>query len=646
MTASTPDGGTTPSGDGRAQAGGRTTMHRPWWRQHWLRHLVGLALVLGVLMVVARPVQVTSVPTSRLVVVGVGERGALTPVDRELLDSRADSAAYGVIATNRNVGECVSAAWLSLGAGRQAHTGEECELRLTLAPETRLGREGGAAIANWSRLESLADPYDLGLGLSDARIAGATVPGGDRCLAAVGPGAALAAADADGAVERYSDIDSWRARGYPTDCRVTIVDASASSSDDVVRQLAEDRRATVLVIGLGPAGPLEGDAFGVARADKVKLSAVQLAYRIDPDGAGVPGALTSVTTHQPGVVTLPDVSSAIVEVLGAPEPSEASVLDALDTIEARPLGVVPGPVSAARAGDLVQVVSALQDRRPILLVFGAVMAALLVTAGLMVLRRAWRHAPLVGAALTTWPVALLSAGMVPWYAVERPVPTGVGVVLGAWVLAAALARVLATPRRPAGIAGASLTLALTAASAALGDAWQWGTLLDSTTALGPDWVGVGPAAAAICVGSALSIAAWWADRLPKRQSVIAIVGLLALIGIVLLPNLTYVVALLAGGVVLTFADTARSWVREAIPWADPLFSGDAAATLVAALLGTVLLLVDSGTILLSRTPEPPIFGGMMMGWLAGMTLALWLQLRAAGWFATRDLGEQPDPARL
>ena len=44
----------------------------------------------------------------------------------------------------------------------------------------------------------------------------------------------------------------------------------------------------------------------------------------------------------------------------------------------------------------------------------------LLTAGLMVLRRSWSHAPLVGAALTTWPVALLSAGMVPWYATQRP----------------------------------------------------------------------------------------------------------------------------------------------------------------------------------------------------------------------------------
>lgn len=630
MTTSTPGGGPTP--------------RRPWWRQHWLRHLVGLALVLGVLMVIARPVEVTPAPASRLVVVGVGERGALTATDRELLDSRADSAAYGVVATNRNIGECVSAAWLSLGAGRQAHTGEECEVRLALAPETRLGQEGGAAIANWSRLESLADPFELGLGLSDARIADATSPEGDRCIAAVGPGAALAAADADGAVAHYSGLDSWRQRGYPTDCRVTIVDAS-SSSDDVVRRLVEDGRATVLVIGLGPAGPLERGAFGVAPADKVRLSAVQPAYRIDPYASGTAGALSSDTTREPGVVTLPDVSAAIVDTLD-PSPQQTSRLDALDAIDAAPLGVVPGPVSAAQAEELIRVVSALQDRRPILLTFGAVMVALLVVAGLMIARRSWRHTPLVGAALTTWPVALLAAGMVPWYTVERPVPTGIAVVLGAWALLTALARVLATPRRPAGIAGASLTLAVTAASAAQGDAWQRGTLLDSTTALGPDWVGVGPAAAAICVASAFSIAAWWADRLPKRQSVIAIVGLLVLIGVVLLPNLTYVVALVAGGVVLTFADTARSWVRAAIPWADPLFSGDAAATLVAALVGTVLLLVDSGTILLSNTPEPPIFGAMMMGWLAGMTLALWMQLRAGEWFAARDLGLPHDPAML
>ena len=657
MTARSPVDGTAPPED----SGAPVRRRLDWLRHRWLRHLVGLALLLGVLMVVAQPVQVTPAPvdTSRLVVIGVGERGALTPVDRQILDSRSGSAAYGVVATNRNTGECVSAAWLSLGAGRQVHTGDECVLRLALAPDTRLGQEGGAAVSNWSQLQPFTATSGLDLGRKDARLADATELGTDRCISAVGAGAALAAADRDGAVQHYSDLSSWRARGFSTGCRVTIVDAS-TSSDQVIRQLVDEQRASVVVIGLGTAGPLQRDAIGVARADKGKLSSVQLAYRVDPDGSGLPGALSSQTTREPGVISLADVSAAIIDVLGAPRggndptpaptagstPAATFGLSELGTIPPEPLGVVPGPVSASAATDLLRVVSVLQDRRPILLTFGAVLAAVLLAAGLMIVRRNWRHAPLLGAALTTWPMALLSAGMVPWFATDRPVLVGIGVVLGAWLLATVVARLLTTERRPAGIAGASLTLALTASSAALGDAWQWGTLLDSTTALGPDWVGIGPATAAICVGSALTIAAWWADRLPQRQSVVAIVSLMVLIGIVLLPNLTYAVALLCGGVVLTFADTARGWVRAAIPWADPLFAGTAVATLVAAMVGTVLLLLDSGTILLHRAPETPIFGGVMMAWLGSVALAVWLELRAGAWFAAHDAGRLPDPSTL
>lgn len=612
------------------------------WRHRWLRHLLVLAVLLGVLVVLARPLGITPVPVAgdRLVVIGVVERGAPSVVDSRLLDERADSAAYGVVTTHRDIGECISATWLSLGSGRRAHTGEECDLRLVLAPATRLGQEGGASVSNWGRLQEMNASYGVDLGHRDARLADATDPGSDRCITAVGPGAALAAADREGRVERYTDMSVWQARGYPTACRVTLVDAT-TTSEEMITRLVDERGATVLVLGLGTSGPLEHDALGVAPADKVSLSSVQLAYRIDPAGSSLPGALSSQTTREAGVITLSDASAMVVDVLRDDEdPAPRGELPGA------PLGVVPGPVSADRAADLVATVDVLQHRRPILLAFGAGLVALLATAALMVTRRRWGPAPWVGAALTTWPIALLSAGMWPWYAVGMPILAGIGHVYGAWLLATVLARGLTTERRPAGIAGASLTLALTAASAALGDAWQWGTLLDSTTALGPDWVGIGPGAAAACVGAALTIAAWWADRLPRRESVVAIVALVVLVGIVLLPNISFTVALLCGGAVLTFADTARSWVRAAIPWADPLFSGNAVATLVAALVGTALLLVDSGTILLHLAPETPLFGGILMGWLGCVTLALWLQLRAGPWFAARDAGALPDPATL
>lgn len=609
--------------------------------------------MLGVLFGVARPVRVAPSPVAAgdLVVIGVGERTTLSTSDRDLLDSRAASAAYGVVASSRDQGECVSAAWLSLGAAAQARTGDHCAPEIVLTPAARLSGSGGAAVSNWSQLATLNSPHGVDLGRLQSR-APADPADPRSCITAVGPGAALAAAAPDGSVAHYVEPSAWAAGGYTADCRVTLVDP-VLGSEDAIRRLVERPDTTVLVIGLGPAGALTSPGIRLDPTAARTLSSVQLAYRVEPRGStAVPGALSSATTGEPGVITLSDVSAAITAHLrtaapgtsasGVPTPSAAA--SGVDAGAA--LGVVPGPVSASAADRLLADVAALQHRGPIMATAAGIFAALLVVAVVMVLRRRWAPAPWVAAALTTWPVALLAGGLVPWYRTAQPVLAGIATVLGAWVVAVGLARLFTTSRRPAGIAGAAMSLTLTAAFAVIGNVLGWGTLLDSTTVLGPDWLGTGPGAAGVCVGAALAIAAWWAERLPRKQSVVAIVGLVIIIGVALWPNVPYAIALMAGGAVLTFADTARSWVREAIPWADPLFVGTAAASLVAALVGTVLLSLGSGTILLQLSPDSPRFGGVVMGWLASVTLAVWLELRAAAWFAARDEGRLPDPTSM
>lgn len=658
MSRSTPDGGRgTAAGDSRAGAQPTTPGapgHRRWWQQHWLRHLVGLAVVLGVLLGLARPLQVTPAPVTsdHLVVIGVGERTSLLPLDRELLDTRSTGAAYGVVSASRDEGECVSAAWLSLGAGTQARTGDQCAPELVLTPAARLSGSGVAAISNWSQLTALNTPYGVDLGVLQRSIpAEATDP--TACLEAVGPGAALAAAGADGSVGHYLEPSTWAAGDYASHCRVTLVDP-VLGSEALIRRLAGRADTTVLVVGLGPAGELSRP-FRLDPTGTRTIPSIQLAYRLDPTGsAATAGALSSDTTTRSGVVSLADVSATVIARLRDPSAVTSSATPSSATPSSvaasggtgAALGVVPGAVSASAADRLLADVTALQRRGPIMATAAGIFAALLIGALVVVLRRRWGPAPWLAGALTTWPVALLVGGLVPWYGSPQPVLTGIGALVGCWIVAVLLARLLTTPRRPTGIAGAAMSLTVTAASAVVGDGLPWGTLLDSTTALGPDWLGVGPGAAGVCVGAALAIAAWWAERLPRRQSVVAIVGLVVIIGVALWPNVAYALALLAGGAVLTFADTARDWVRQAIPWADPLFVGTAAACLVAALVGTALVSLVSGTVLLQLFPDSPRFGGVVMGWLASVTLAVWLQLRAPEWFAARDEGRLPDPTSI
>lgn len=640
--------------------------------------------MLGVIFGLSRTVQqITPSPVAGgdLVVIGVGERTSLVPLDRDLLDSRSATAAYGVVSSSRDDGECISAAWLSLGAAAQARTGDHCAPEIVLTPAARLSGSGGAAVSNWSQLVALNSPHGVDLGRLQSDVSGSGAgpqrsgtpaePVDPRsCITAVGPGAVLAAAAPDGSVAHYVEPSAWAAGGYTADCRVTIVDP-VLGSEQVIRRLADRPDTTVLVVGLGPAGALSSPGFRLDPTASRTLTSVQLAYRLDPRGASVvPGALSSATTGEPGVITLSDVSAAITAHLraagasGAASPGTSAVGMARWRAAARgDLGVVPGAVSATAADRLLADTAALQRRGPIMATAAGVFVALLAAAVAMLLRRRWRPAPLVAAALTTWPVALLVGGLVPWYRTGQPVLAGIGTLLGAWVIAAGLARLLATSRRPAGIAGAAISLTATAAWAAAGNlglvgipditgvtgavgVLGWGTLLDSTTVVGPDWLGTGPGASGVCVGAALAIAAWWAERLPRRQSLVAIIGLVVIVGAALWPNVPYGVALMAGGAVLTFADTARSWVRQAIPWAAPLFVGTAAASLVAAMVGTVLLSLGSGTILLQLSPDSPRFGGVVMGWLASVTLAVWLEWRAEAWFAARDEGRLPDPMKL
>lgn len=597
----------------------------------WAGHLIGLAVLMVALLtvrvwVLPDPSVPAPILGDRLVVVGVTGRDVANPVDRDMLDAHATTSAYGVLSTERAAGECVSAVWLAIGAGERARTGADCDPGLELSPEARTGAVGGAAIGGWDQLVALNRA--AGTELAGGTTRRGLVPG-DRCVAAVGPGAALAAADADGVVARYQDPAAWLAAGYASPCPVTLVDVGAAS-DTVIRGLAGAPGVTLLVLGLGSDEPSTGPAAGVPRT----MPTADLAYRIDPAGSGaVAGLLASPTTGHAGVLDVSDVVAVIDSVLAAG--------GSADEAGAAPRAV-PAGVSAEAADAYLEQIARLRTRVPILAVFGALLVVGVAAGAVMVLRRRWAHTRELGAALTTWPVALLAAGAVPWYATAAAVLAGIGAVLAAWALAAGLARLIATDRRPVGIAGAALALTVTSGSAALGGWGTWGTLLDSTTALGPDW-GIGPGVGGICVGAALTIAAWWAERLRGPRSTLAIGALVVLAGIVLVPRVPYVVALVVGGLILAVAARTRGLVHQAVPWADPLFVGGAVASLAAALTGTALDFLGSGVVELRAAPAEPLFGGILMGWFGSVTVALWLELRAPGWFAARDAGQLPDP---
>ena len=68
------------------------------------------------------------------------------------------------------------------------------------------------------------------------------------CVAAVGPGAALAAAKPDGTVARYQTVPDFVAGGLKLTCPITVIDAGVSA-DHIIAEFAKNKDVTMFVTG-------------------------------------------------------------------------------------------------------------------------------------------------------------------------------------------------------------------------------------------------------------------------------------------------------------------------------------------------------------------------------------------------------------
>src|SRR4051794_7131781 len=242
---------------------GRSSRHptgpvlsRRW--QAWLLLLLAVFALLRVVHALTERPEPTVALADHVVVVGVAGRDGLTDVDRKVLGEHLSDAQVGAVSVrSRYVGACAAAGWTTLGAGRRAGVGGLC------TPEVEAGR-----VLDWPERQAAAAARrgDAQLGLLEGSVTG--------CVAAVGPGAALAAASADGTLDDYRTVQQFLAEDLRTSCPLTLVDAGAAS-DEVITRLAADPSRTLLVIGVGPA----------AMSDDPSL---QVLYRL---GATVPGWL-------------------------------------------------------------------------------------------------------------------------------------------------------------------------------------------------------------------------------------------------------------------------------------------------------------------------------------------------------------------
>ncbi|MGW4641878.1 hypothetical protein ACWEN6_25405 [Sphaerisporangium sp. NPDC004334] len=240
-----------------------------------------------------------------------------------------------------HAGTCPVAGWLTVSAGRRAGSAaSEC----APLPVPQVSPDGSASVPGWPALASFnaATSYRATIGsLGQAvRDAGGTV-------AAVGPGAALAAADKTGNIQRYAD--NAGSLGDLSRYNLVVVEADdlarawitrppaaanapASDLDGPASDLDAGARARAAAAADGTIGRLlplvpSGATILVAGLSDASTSAhLHVAIAQGPSPQAEPyrhGHLTATSTRQDALVAVTDVTTTVLRLLGAPVPAEA-----------------------------------------------------------------------------------------------------------------------------------------------------------------------------------------------------------------------------------------------------------------------------------------------------------------------------------
>lgn len=438
------------------------------------------------------PVQ-TAFSAEQVVVVGVTGRTSLSDGDRAVLGAHTGDAQVAAVNVRaRYLGACAAAGWTTLGAGRRAAVADLCQ------PAVQDGR-----VTDWAerQVAAAARRGDARLGTLAASVQG--------CVAAVGPGAALAAARPDGTVADYRTLEQFRADGLRTSCPITLVDAGPDS-DAVIARLAGDPDRRLVVTGIGPA---EGSAD----------PGLQVFYRL---GTTFPGWATSASTRREGVVTLTDLTRTLID---HDRPAGSAAPTAVD---GAPLAVEPAVLTVPAVEAHLAGVAALSDAAVTgYLGLGGYGAVLFVVLVVQLLRRRWTVPRLILTFGTVLPASMMLTGSVPWQHAGHPGLALTAAVVG-WSTVFTAAALLLGRRLavPAAAVAAALTVVAFTVDAALGGPMQAGSMLNSRPIYGLRWYGFGNVTFAAYATAMLLLAGYLAHRLRRSGHPRAAVAAVAVLG--------------------------------------------------------------------------------------------------------------------
>jgi len=367
----------------------------------------------------------------------------------------------------------------------------------------------------------------------------AAAPGPGRCATAAGPGAALAVAARSGRVTRYLLSPSQLTPALLGQCPLTVADlgnlpatGGRAGRDSALR--AADQRLAAITRDLPPATILVVLAPGDGSEPQLRVIIVT--------GPGyADGLLAAASTRQPGLVTLTDVTPAVLGWLGTPVPA---------AVTGSPIQAVRRASLAGTVRMLLQQDAAAQVYRQTVTTFflligfgGALVFAVIAAIGWASARRpdlARRRAATASAARTAglWlasvPVGTFLASLVPWW--SQPHPAAVLYLLAAAWAALIAAVALAGPWRadPLGPPGvvAAVTLGVLALDLMTGSQLARDAPFGLTPLGSGRFYGLGNGAVVIYGVSALLTAAWLGGVLLRRgQRTAALVCMASVTGL-------------------------------------------------------------------------------------------------------------------
>ncbi|MFI7468264.1 hypothetical protein [Nonomuraea sp. NPDC049646] len=411
---------------------------------------------------------------------------------------------------------CPYDGWLTVSAGTRSAAGYACGA--PPAPETR---GAGAVIPDYRYLIDVA-------GQRNAGMLGEALKAAGRCSIAIGPGAALALADRQGAVQRYHASPLQVRTADLEQCPLTAMDVddlvhpylAGGKLPKVPEQLGPKERRDALRLADAKAGALlsilpPGTTVLLAGlSDHGSVPHLRVAALREPGAQG--RLLGAASTRRADISILPDLTATVLARLGVPAPA---------TVVGVPLqlGETGATIDRLRRADATA--QAIRSVKGVYFTVVAVLQVLFYVVAFLLLRRRKGLSPvrLAAVALAALPVSSYLVNLLPW----SSLPQLVAGVLGWVVVITGLAFAGPWRRRPLGpLAVVAGVTALTLAGDLLtGTTLQLNSVMGYSAEVGARYYGLGNIPFALLATGTLLATTVIAHRWPGRPGVAAIVVL-------------------------------------------------------------------------------------------------------------------------